>query len=126
MKHLQPTYLTHDLMEVQTGLSQHCLHHVWTQLLPVTTGAPSYQSFQSTANCFQVVMSLHFQVVILVIGAQHNSEAAGLLLLFIQATQISVPEYPLTLLALCGGGTTLRGCWELPGAAQWLWLISGL
>lgn len=107
MKHLQPTYLTYDLAEVHTGLSQHSLHRVWTQLLPVTTGAPSYQIFQSTADCFQVVMGLHFQIVVLVTAAQHNSEATELLLLFTQATQISVHECPLTLLAPCGGGTTL-------------------
>lgn len=43
VKHLPPTYLTHDLVEVQAALSQvpHSLHHVWTQLLPVTTGAPN-------------------------------------------------------------------------------------
>lgn len=128
VKHLQPTYPTHDLVEVQAALSQvpHFLHHVWTQLLPVTTGAPSYQIFQSTADCFQVVVGLHFQIVILVTAAQYSSENTGLLLLSTQATEISVPERPITLLAPCDGGTTLRGCWELPEAAQWLWLTPGL
>lgn len=45
----------------------------------------THQIFPSTANFFHAVSGLHFQIVVLVTAAQHNSEGTGLLL-FTRAT----------------------------------------
>lgn len=90
VKYLQSTDLTHVSVQVKAAISKvaRSCCSVRTPLLSISTGTSSHRIFQSTANSFQIRMGLHFHVISFVTATHHITCGTGLLLFFIQATQI--------------------------------------